>query len=45
MNAYCEAIQTGTMPERKCEIEMQLLAYCRMDTLAMVRLWEFLTGR
>ena len=45
MSAYCEAIQPGTTPERKREIEKQLLAYCRMDTLAMVRLWEFFTGR
>ena len=45
MNAYCEAIQPDTTPERKREHEKQLLAYCRMDTLAMVRLWEFFTGR
>ena len=26
------------------EIEAQLLAYCRLDTLAMVRLWEVFGG-
>ena len=45
MNAYCEAIQLGTTPERKREIQKQLLAYYSLDTLAMVRLWEFFTGR
>ena len=45
MNAFSEAIQPGTTPERKREIEKQLLAYCSLDTLAMVRLWEFFSGR
>ncbi len=35
----------GTAPERKAEIERQLLAYCKLDTLAMVRLWEFFRGK
>ena len=45
MAAYCEAIRPGTTEERKGEIEHQLLAYCRLDTFAMVRLWQFFNGR
>ena len=40
-----EAMTPGTTPERKAEIERQLLAYCKLDTLAMVRLWEFFRGK
>lgn len=43
--AFLEAMSSGTSPERKVEIERQLLAYCKLDTLAMVRLWEFFSGR
>ena len=45
MEAFIEAIQPTTSAERKTELERQLLAYCRLDTLAMVRLWEFFSGR
>ena len=45
MSAYCEAIDPGTTEERKAEIRQQLLAYCRLDTFAMVRLWQFFNGR
>ena len=45
MEAYLEAIHPDTSPERKAEIEQQLLAYCGLDTFAMVRLWQFLAGR
>jgi hypothetical protein len=45
MDAFSEAIHSGTSQERKAEIESQLRAYCRLDTLAMVRLWQFFTGR
>lgn len=45
MNAYLEAIRSDTTPERKGEIEKQLLDYCGLDTFAMVRLWQFLSGR
>ena len=44
MEAYLEAIHPDTLPERKNEIEQQLLAYCGLDTFAMVRLWQFLAG-
>lgn len=45
MDAFCEAIQPDTTAERKSEIERQLLTYCRLDTFAMVRLWQFFNGR
>jgi hypothetical protein len=45
MEAYMEAIHPDSTPERKDEIEQQLLAYCGLDTFAMVRLWQFLSGR
>lgn len=45
MEAFSEAIRPGTAAERKNELKRQLLAYCRLDTLAMVRLWELFTGR
>ena len=45
MAAYCEAIQPGTTAQRKSEIKDQLLSYCRLDTFAMVRLWQFFNGR
>lgn len=38
--AYREAIAKETTPERRQAIERELLAYCHLDTLAMVRLWE-----
>jgi hypothetical protein len=45
MIAYCEAIRSDTAAARKCEIEQQLLAYCRLDTFGLVRLWQFFNGR
>lgn len=45
MEAYLEAIHPDTTLERKAEIEEQLLEYCGLDTFAMVRLWQFLSGR
>jgi hypothetical protein len=45
VEAFREAIHPDTNPTRHSEIEAQLLAYCKLDTLAMVRLWEFFTGR
>lgn len=44
MTAFKEAIDTDCLPERKAEIEAQLQRYCGLDTLAMVRIWEFLRG-
>lgn len=45
MDAYVEAINPATSPSRKAEIEQQLLEYCALDTEAMVRLWQTLSGR
>lgn len=43
--AYAEAISSDTPSDRKEELRSQLLEYCRYDTLAMVRLVEFLGGQ
>lgn len=45
MDAYLEAIHPSTLPERKTQIGQQLLTYCRLDTYAMVRLWQVFAGR
>ena len=45
VSAYMEAIAPTTTPERKQEIKEQLFSYCRLDTFAMVRLWQFFSGR
>lgn len=45
MNAFMEAIATQTTVARKTQIEKQLLDYCGLDTYAMVRLWQFFSGR
>jgi len=45
MTAYNEATSSSTDALRKAEIEKQLLAYCKLDTLAMVRLWSFFSGQ
>jgi hypothetical protein len=39
---YLEAIDLETTPERKAELEYQLLRYCRFDTEAMVEIVRFL---
>lgn len=44
MDAYREAVAPQTSKARKAEIERQLLAYCALDTFAMVRLWSAFTG-
>ena len=45
MQAYLEATDQATAGERKAELERQLVDYCALDTLAMVKLWKFFTGR
>lgn len=45
MNAFLEGIHPDTTAERKTQIEQQLLAYCKLDTYAMVRLWQVFSGR
>jgi len=48
VQAYREAISCS-LSDRESDdfraIEDNLTEYCRLDTLAMVRLWEFFTGR
>jgi hypothetical protein len=41
-SAYLEAIDSETSAERKEYLRERLLEYCKHDTLAMVRLVEFL---
>ena len=45
MDAFLEGIHPSTSVERKTQIEQQLLAYCTLDTYAMVRLWQVFAGR
>ena len=45
MEAFLEAISPTTTSARKAEIEKQLITYCGLDTFAMVRLWQFFSGR
>ncbi len=45
VEAFKEAVDSRTSPGRKGEIERELLAYCHLDTLGLVRLWEVLSGR
>jgi hypothetical protein len=44
MDAFLEALAPQTSKTRKSEIEQQLLAYCALDTYAMVRLWVAFSG-
>jgi hypothetical protein len=46
MSAWMEAVFPGELPSRdKAEIDRQLREYCKLDTLAMVRLWQMLSGK
>jgi hypothetical protein len=45
MAVYAEAVNPSTDQNRRDQICQQLLAYCRLDTFAMVRLWQVLSGR
>lgn len=45
MEVFLEAIHPDTSAERKNQIKQQLLAYCKLDTYAMVRLWQVFAGR
>ena len=44
IEAFKEAIALETTPERKREVEQQLLEYSKLDTLAMVRMWQIFSG-
>jgi hypothetical protein len=43
--AYVEATDPKTSDGRRSEIERQLLEYCKLDTRAMVMIWQKLAGR
>lgn len=45
MEAFLEALHPRTTIERKQLIRDQLLAYCKLDTYAMVRLWQVFSGQ
>ena len=45
MEAYATAITMRNDDPAKVKITKQLKAYCRLDTWAMVRIWEALTGK
>jgi hypothetical protein len=45
MDAYLEAIYPETTAERRASIQDQLLNYCKLDTYALVRLWQVFSGR
>lgn len=45
MTAYREAIAPATTPQRKAEIRDELLAYCSLDTRAMVTIWKKFSQR
>lgn len=44
MVAYREAVHPAATDARKAEIRQQLSDYCRLDTYAMVRVWQMLAG-
>lgn len=43
--AFLEAIDPMTTPERREQLRLQLHDYCELDTLALVRIWEIFTMR
>ncbi len=44
MQAYLEAVDPVTTGARKQEIQAQLVSYCALDTLAMVKIWSKFAG-
>ncbi|HEY7884686.1 MAG TPA: DUF2779 domain-containing protein [Cellvibrionaceae bacterium] len=45
MQAYSEATAASTSDERRLQIRRELLAYCKLDTYAMVRIWDVFRGQ
>lgn len=45
MEALLEVLHPETLPERRDALRKQLLAYCKLDTYAMVKLWQLFAGR
>lgn len=44
MQAFVEAIAPDSTADRRRSIDADLRAYCHLDTLAMVRLWQHFSG-
>jgi len=44
VDAYKEAINSDTTPERKQELRDRMLEYCKLDTYATVKMWKFFKG-
>lgn len=44
VEVFREAIAPETTPERREAIHRELLAYCHLDTLGLVRLWQVFRG-
>ena len=42
---YLQLIEPGITPERRNELRQGLLAYCGLETLALVRLTWYFEGR
>jgi hypothetical protein len=40
--AYIECLDSTTSHERREQLHQQMLEYCQLDTLATVRMWQFL---
>jgi hypothetical protein len=45
MDAFVEAIDPSTNAERKARLEQFLINYCKLDTYAMVRIWQVVARR
>jgi hypothetical protein len=45
MDAFAEGIDLRTTATRKTQIRNGLLAYCKLDTLAMVRVWQVFANK
>lgn len=44
MQAYLQAIQPGIADSERARIDRELRAYCCLDTLALVKLWQVFRG-
>jgi hypothetical protein len=42
--AYVEAIQPETSPQRRAQIQQELFTYCRLDSLALVTIFNAMVG-
>lgn len=45
MDVYLEAMSPDTTPARIARIEQELLDYCKLDTYALVRIWQVFASR